>query len=186
MTSFSKQSILQTGISAFEGWIVDIDSVCEPRELPGNVATLVDTHSLSQLDEANKPVQKPVVAQQLCKWKSKFSQPRAVPVIQQAAKTPPPQIQSVDTDRVVPKAMGEPVLSGAKQAGATQPAQLSLSSNRTGECSILTDAARCQLCGKSWWPHWTDLDMQMMKFWVSWTALTPHHLITMRYVLSFA
>ena len=84
---------LQAGISAFEGWIVNIDSVSQANDLPGNAtaaaaaaarptaAAAADMEVRARLPNQHNEQAQIAVAQQQCKKRPKFQQPRAAVVL---------------------------------------------------------------------------------------------------------
>lgn len=131
----SKHNFLPAGISAFEGWIVNIDSECLLQDVPGQSDVAESSRMPVQPAQPSTHAQKPAVAQQPCKWKSKFQKPRAAMALPQNAAVAPCGAQ--DNIAKYPSMCIGKSPTCIKQAAAKQPAQTSSVPKRSGLCHHL-------------------------------------------------
>ena len=122
------------GISAFEGWIVDIESVCQAKDLPPGTTTAgysIKSSVATEVAQQDAEVQKRLVAPQLGRWKSKYQRPRtALPLPQGSPKSrlQNPGNGACSLTKPTGSAKTRPV--AMKQAAAEQPALITV--QRTG------------------------------------------------------
>lgn len=126
----SIHNFLPAGISAFEGWIVNIDSECLLQDLPGQSDISDSLQMPVQPAQHSTDAQKPAVAQQPCKWKSKFQKPRAAKALPCDAAVAPCNTQD-NIAKHLSEFMGKSP-NCIKQAAAKQSAQTSSVPKRSG------------------------------------------------------
>lgn len=133
-------------VSTFEGWIVNIDSVCQAKDLPGSAAAAAavglpaaaEAEVRARLPNQHNEQAQIAVAQQQCKRRPKFQQPRAAVLLPHGA---PMTITKSQTENAHNpsglKGSGNPSTSSAcTKPGSEQRAQLCLLQQRTGLCNV--------------------------------------------------
>ena len=137
---------MHAGISTFEGWIVNIDSVCQATDLPGNAAAVVAAAGRPKAEvevrarlpnQLNEHMPK-AVAQQACKRRSKFQLPRAALVLPYGAPMTVAKSQTESAHNPSGlKGCNTPSTSAAcTKPESQQPLQQCLIQKRSGLCHI--------------------------------------------------